>query len=105
VSSEVPKEASDVANAVADRYQSVREADSKRLFEARENVIGDEITEQENVAAQKLSAVETIRSQLDKAGIHIAPGAGGADRCRSCHAKEWFDRAGGCACAVARRAG
>jgi uncharacterized protein involved in exopolysaccharide biosynthesis len=77
VSSEVPKEASDVANAVADRYQSVREADSKRLFEARENVIGDEITEQENVAAQKLSAVETIRSQLDKAGIHIAPGAAG----------------------------
>jgi len=77
VASVIPKEASDLANAVANRYETVRELGAEQLFREKEHILGGEIAEQTKVVAQKSAATDTIRSQLETAGVHIAPGAAG----------------------------
>ncbi len=77
VTSEIPKEASDVANAVANRYETLREVGIEQIFAAKEHIIEREIAEQTKVVAQKSAALEGIRSQLHSQGIDIAPGAAG----------------------------
>lgn len=77
VTSIIPKEAADLANAVANRYLTMREVDAEVLFNQREHVIEGEIAQQTKIVAQKSAATDTIRSQLETAGAHIAPGAAG----------------------------
>jgi uncharacterized protein involved in exopolysaccharide biosynthesis len=77
VSSEVPQEAADIANAVADRYFTLRSGDEDRAFAEKEQILGDEIKQQQQVVAEKAAAVEAIRSQLQQQGIQIGPGAAG----------------------------
>ena len=77
VVSEVPKEAADLANAVANRYDTVREVGIGQLFAEKQHLLEHDIAEQAKVVVQKSAAVEAIRSQLDRAGLHIASGAAG----------------------------
>lgn len=76
-SSEVPREAADIANAVADRYLTLRANDQNLAFADKERVLGQEVEQQQEVVGQKTAAIETIRSQLQQQGIQAVPGIAG----------------------------
>ena len=76
VSSQLPKEAADVANAVADRYLTVRGNEQDDAFAKKKRVLDDQIAQQQHVVDQKSAAVAAIRSQLHGAGIDVPPAGG-----------------------------
>lgn len=75
-SSEVPKEAADIANALADRYKSRREILVDQRIKAEAGSLRNQIAEQQKVIDDKKAAVEKIRQDLEQKGIGIPPSAG-----------------------------
>jgi uncharacterized protein involved in exopolysaccharide biosynthesis len=77
VSSTVPKEAADVANAIADRYEVMREAEKDQVNKRSEDALRDQIAAQQKVVDEKKAAMEDLRVELGQKGIQVSPGAGG----------------------------
>lgn len=77
VSSDVPNEASQIANAIANRYETERERESDQLFREKVRILDGQIAQQTQVVAQKADAAAQIRAQLQHVGTSIAPGAAG----------------------------
>jgi succinoglycan biosynthesis transport protein ExoP len=75
-SGEVPKECADVANAVADRYKTMRDVEEDQRTNRGADALRDQITQQEKVVHDKKAEVEKMRQDLGDKGI-IMPG--GAD--------------------------
>jgi len=76
VSSEVPKECADVANAVADRYKTMRDVEEDQRNNRGIDSLRDEIAQQQKVVDDRKTVVEQMRQDLGKKGIEIPGGAG-----------------------------
>ncbi len=57
-SSEVPQEAADIANAVADHYKAMRDEEETQRYERGENALRDQITQQKKVVDEAQAATE-----------------------------------------------
>ena len=77
VYSDVPRECSGIANAVAERYETERERSVDQLFTEKEHIMDGQIAQQAKVVAQKSDALGQVRLQLHSEGISVAPGAAG----------------------------
>jgi capsular exopolysaccharide synthesis family protein len=66
VSSEVPKECSDIANAVANRYKTMRDVAEEQLSNSGINVLKDQISQQEKIVEDQTTKVEQMRQDLYK---------------------------------------
>jgi capsular exopolysaccharide synthesis family protein len=66
VSSEVPAECRDIANAVANRYKTMRDVAEERLSNSGVTVLQDQIAQQEKVVEQDTNKVEQMRQDLYK---------------------------------------
>jgi capsular polysaccharide biosynthesis protein len=71
-SSDVPQEAADIANAVADRYQFQRETDESARKERAKQAFQQEIDLQQQVVAAKEDTLEKIRADLLRKGISVS---------------------------------
>lgn len=76
-SSEVPKEAADIANALADRYKTMREVEQDQKNSQGADSLRDQIVQQQKVVDDKKAVVEKLRQEASAKGINITPGAGG----------------------------
>ncbi len=77
IASESPKEAADIANAIADRFQVLRWNETgQRMNRAKDTMTG-QIADQQKVIAEKKAALEKIRLELAQKGIVISPGVAG----------------------------
>jgi capsular polysaccharide biosynthesis protein len=75
-SSDQPEESADIANAVVDRYKLERDHDETEHNEHEEDLINDQIDRQQQIIAEKKSAVEELRDGLEAKGIAIKPDTG-----------------------------
>ncbi len=75
-SSDVAKEAADVANAVADRYKTMRDVEEDQRNNRGADSLRDQIAQQEKVVEDKKKQVEDMRQALGKIGIDVPNGAG-----------------------------
>jgi succinoglycan biosynthesis transport protein ExoP len=57
-SSEVPQEAADIANAIADHYKAMRDEEETQRYERGENALRDQITQQKKVVDEAQAATE-----------------------------------------------
>ena len=76
VSSEVPKECADIANAVADRYKTMRDVEEDQRTQRGTDTLRDSIKEQQKVVDDERTALEDLRQKLGKEGINLGNGAG-----------------------------
>ena len=76
-SSEVPKECADVANALADRYKTMRDVEEDQRLNRGLDALRDQIAQQEKIVDDKKAEVEKMRQDLGKIGIEMPGGAGG----------------------------
>ena len=76
VSSEVPKECADVANAVADRYKTMRDVEEDTRINRGTESLRDQIAQQQKVVDDAKATVEQMRQDLGKKGIDMSGGAG-----------------------------
>jgi uncharacterized protein involved in exopolysaccharide biosynthesis len=77
VASEVPKEASDIANAIADRYEILREIEKDQHNSGGIDTLHDQIAAQQKAIDETKADLEKLRAKLGQIGIPIAPGPGG----------------------------
>jgi succinoglycan biosynthesis transport protein ExoP len=75
-SSDVPKECADVANAVADRYKTMRDVEEDQRNNRGLDSLRDQIAQQQKLVDDKKAAVEKMRQDLGKQGIDMPNGAG-----------------------------
>lgn len=75
--SEVPKEAADIANAMADRFQVLRSVEADRHLTRVKDALAAQIAGQQKVIDEKKAALEKIRLELGQKGIVISPGVAG----------------------------
>jgi succinoglycan biosynthesis transport protein ExoP len=75
VSSEVPKECADVANAVADRYKTMRDVEEDQRNSRGTDSLRDQIAQQQKVVDDRKAAVEKMRQDLGAQHIEIPGGA------------------------------
>ena len=73
-SSEVPKECSDIANAVADRYKSQRDVEQDEKTNRAIDALKGEIAQQQEIVDKKTADVEKMRQELGKVGVIIQGG-------------------------------
>ncbi len=66
VASEVPKEAADIANAIADRYDTVAQKEAEELHRRSEDALEAQMAGLENVMGEKKSAVDKLRGKLSE---------------------------------------
>jgi succinoglycan biosynthesis transport protein ExoP len=66
VSGEVPKECSDIANAVANRYKTMRDVAEETLSNSGIGVLRDQIAQQEKTVEDQNATVEKMRQDLYK---------------------------------------
>ncbi len=76
VSSEVPKECADVANALADRYKTMRDVEEEQRNNRGTDSLRDQIVQQQKAVDEAKNAVEKMRQDLFKKGIDMSGGAG-----------------------------
>jgi capsular exopolysaccharide synthesis family protein len=76
VTSEVAKECADVANAVADRYKTMRDVEEDQRTNRGTDSLRDQISQQQKVVDDARAAVEKMRQELGKIGIDPTGGAG-----------------------------
>jgi capsular exopolysaccharide synthesis family protein len=75
VTSEVAKECADVANAVADRYKTMRDVEEDQRTNRGLDSMRDQITQQEKVVDDARNAVEKMRQDLGSKGVDVIGGA------------------------------
>jgi len=73
--SEVPQECADVANAIADRYKTMRDVEEDQRTNRGTDALRDQIAQQEKVVADQKSIVEKMRTNLGNKGINLPNGA------------------------------
>jgi len=71
VASDVPKESADIANAVADRYKTLRDVEEDQRTNRGEDSLRDQIAGQQKAVDEKKAALETIRQHLGQMGLQI----------------------------------
>jgi len=76
-SSEVAKEAADVANALADRYKTMRDVEEDQRMNRGLDSLRDQIAQQQKVVDDKKALVEKMRQDLGGQGIEMPGGASG----------------------------
>jgi capsular exopolysaccharide synthesis family protein len=74
VSGEVPKECSDIANAVANRYKTMRDVAEETLSNSGISVLRDQIAQQEKTVEDQTNKVEQMRQDLLKKNITMTGG-------------------------------
>jgi capsular exopolysaccharide synthesis family protein len=74
VVSEVPKECSDIANAVANRYKTMRDVAEEQLGNQGVSVLRDQITQQQKIVDDDTAHVEQMRQALLAKNITIPGG-------------------------------
>jgi capsular exopolysaccharide synthesis family protein len=82
VTSEVPKECADIANAVADRYKTMRDMAEEQLAQEGVGVLEDQIAQQEKVVELQRAKVEKMRTDLANRNVYLPDGAGDATTVR-----------------------
>lgn len=75
VLSDVSTEAADIANAVADRYKKMRDADVEQRNNQGTDALRDQIAQQQTIVDTARDKVEAMRKQLTKDGINTTGGA------------------------------
>jgi polysaccharide biosynthesis transport protein len=76
VTSDVPKECADVANAVADRYKTMRDEEEDERTNRGTDSLRDQIAQQQKAVDDAKDAVEKMRQDLGKKGVALPNGAG-----------------------------
>ena len=74
VASESPKEAADIANAIADRFQVLRWNETGQRMNRARDALSQEMAGQQKVIDEKKAGLEKIRLELAQKGIVISPG-------------------------------
>ena len=77
-SSEVAKEAADVANAVADRYKTMRDVEEDQRTNRGLDALRSQITDQEKLVNSTKEQLEKMRQDLFNKGIVMPNGAAGS---------------------------
>jgi succinoglycan biosynthesis transport protein ExoP len=77
ISSEVPSECSDVANALADRYKTMRDIEEEERTNRGTDTFRDQIAQQQKVVDAARKKVEDMRQKLGAEHVEI-PGVGGS---------------------------
>jgi len=80
VSSEVPKECADVANAVADRYKAKRDIDEDQRSTRGIDSLREQIAEQKKVVEDARAKVESLRKELGEKHIDVPSGPALSER-------------------------
>jgi capsular exopolysaccharide synthesis family protein len=75
ISSEVPKECADVANAIADRYKAMRDGEEDQRNNRGTDALRDQIAQQQKVVDDAKDAVEKMRQELGIKGVDVNGGA------------------------------
>jgi succinoglycan biosynthesis transport protein ExoP len=70
-SSEVPKECSDIANALADQYKTMRDVEENQRTNRAMDALRDQIAQQQEVVDKRKAEVEKMRLDLGAKGISI----------------------------------
>jgi succinoglycan biosynthesis transport protein ExoP len=71
VSSDVPEEAAQIANAIADRYKTMRDVEEAQRKPRGSDAIHSQIAGQEKVVAEKQAALDQAKQNLAAQGIDI----------------------------------
>lgn len=74
VNSEVPKECADIANAVANRYKTMRDVQEEQLVNSGISVLKDQISQQEKIVEAQQARVEQMRQELYKKNVTLTNG-------------------------------
>jgi len=77
-SSDVPQEAADIANALADKYKAIKDVAQDQQNNSGTESLRDQIAQQQKVVDDKKDEVEKLRQQANAAGVTIDPHAGGS---------------------------
>ena len=77
IASESPKEAADIANAIADRFQVLRWNETGQRMNRARDALSQEMAGQQKVIDEKKAGLEKIRVELSQKGIVISPGVAG----------------------------
>jgi len=77
--SELPTEAADIANALADRYKTMRDVQEDQRNSAGADSLRDQIQQQQKVVDEKKEKVDQLREQAAKDGVDLTSAGGGAD--------------------------
>lgn len=75
VSSEIPKECADIANALADRYKTMRDVEEDQRTQRGADTLRDQIKEQQKAVDDQRAALEKMRQDLGAKGVEL-PSAG-----------------------------
>jgi len=76
ISSEVPKECADVANAIADRYKTMRDVEEDQRTNRGADSLRDQIVQQQKAVDEAKAVVEKMRQDLGEKHIDVPNGAG-----------------------------
>jgi capsular exopolysaccharide synthesis family protein len=68
-----PKEAADIANAVANHYKQVRDAEESERANGGIDTIRDQIAEQQKIVDDRRAKLDALRDEAGKAGVSIEP--------------------------------
>jgi uncharacterized protein involved in exopolysaccharide biosynthesis len=71
-SSDVPKEAAAIANAIADRYKTMRDVEEDQRTSRGEDSLRDQIARQQKIVDERKAAVEKMRQELGRSHHIIA---------------------------------
>jgi len=71
---DIPREAADVANAIAHRYKNMRDTEKNASFESGNVSLRNQIAQQQKVVDEKKAAVEKMRKDLSVDGDPTFPG-------------------------------
>ena len=81
VSSEVAQEAADIANAIADRYKTVRQVSEDQRNTRGEESLQEQIDQQQKVVDAKRAVLDKMRADAAASGVDLTqPGSGAGDR-------------------------
>ena len=83
ISSEVPRECSDVANALADRYKTMRDVEDEQRNDRGIDALNDQISQQQKVVEDARAKVEKMRQDLGNRGIEVPSGGDMTERAES----------------------
>ena len=76
-SDEDPKEAAEIANAVADEYKKMRDTEESDRSNRGADTIRQQIVDQQQIVDDKRANVDRLRDEAAKHGVHIDPQGGG----------------------------